>query len=152
VSRSQDGDISPLPAGRGQPLGEMGRLTLFLLSSSRRHRLATLRPRCGGNSLLAGPPARVADKRAPYAFLVISVLAVGASACFMFWSVFSFLFCTAVFFRMFRHHNPPLIFNKPLTVVTISLNLLFMKGSLCILTRAFSSFSFTIKNRVHFSS
>jgi hypothetical protein len=89
---------------------------------------------------------------APYAFLMISVLSVRASACFMFWFVFSFLLCTAVFFSMFRHHNPPLIFNKPLTIVTISLLLLFMKGSLCILTFTLSSFSFTIKNRVHFSA
>jgi hypothetical protein len=30
VSRSQDGDISPLPAGRGPLLGEIGAPPLFL--------------------------------------------------------------------------------------------------------------------------
>ncbi|OKO85424.1 hypothetical protein BRO54_3895 [Geobacillus proteiniphilus] len=30
----QDGDISPLPAGRGLPLGEITALPLFSLSSS----------------------------------------------------------------------------------------------------------------------
>jgi hypothetical protein len=30
VSRSQDGDISPLPTGRGPPLGEIGEPSAFL--------------------------------------------------------------------------------------------------------------------------
>ena len=49
-------------------LGRSQAPPLFALSSSGRHRLATLRSRCGGNSLLTGPPARVADRRASSAF------------------------------------------------------------------------------------
>ncbi|WP_216634420.1 hypothetical protein, partial [Geobacillus subterraneus] len=41
---------------------------LFVLSSFGRHQLATLRACCGGDSLLAGPPARFADRRAASAF------------------------------------------------------------------------------------
>jgi hypothetical protein len=46
------------------------RLRFSVMSSYGGYPLATLRPRCGGSSLLAGPPARFGDKRAASAFLV----------------------------------------------------------------------------------
>jgi hypothetical protein len=51
VSRSQDGDISPLPAGRGLFLGEMGAPFAFLVSLTKipvfhHHKLTDFPIRC----------------------------------------------------------------------------------------------------------
>lgn len=41
--------------------------------------------------------------------LVISVLSIRTATRFMFRAVFSFLLCSAVFFRLFRHRQSPFI-------------------------------------------
>ncbi len=49
---------------------------------------------------------------------MIAVLAVGTATRLMLWSVFSFLLRAPVFFRMFRHLDPP--YAKIPCIVTIS--------------------------------
>jgi len=74
------------------------------VSSSKRNRLGSLRSCCGGGSLLAGPPAPFADRRALCAFLINQRLLayLGLGGLFM-----------AVMLQMIRTHQKGYVLGKP---------------------------------------